>query len=239
MVVKYKNPYHRKKEVGKVGSYPKNFIVDQALLEEVVLYLAKQSDMIMNADQYFEGLKLFSETFRLQANNAKSSLYCSGISDDEANRIQQFSGFSREQLTFRYLGVFSNKKISIADCEGLLEKMSGKVVSAKSGYINWDQVCSPKKMGGLGFKNVAQWNIAAVGKLVWHIGINKDDMWVKCIHSIYINDQNWWSFSAPPSASWIVKQICKVKSALSGLNMQNWQQDKKYTIATVYHTIIH
>ncbi|XP_057249920.1 uncharacterized protein LOC130591045 [Beta vulgaris subsp. vulgaris] len=156
-----------------------------------------------------QGLKLFSETSGLQANNAKSALYCSGINEDEANRIQQ-----------HFL-------------------WSGKAVGVKSGYINWDQVCSPKKMGGLGLRNVTKWNLAAVGKLVWHIGKKKEDLWVKWIHSIYIKEQCWWSFSAPPNASSTVKQLCKVKDALSGVNMQKWQVDNKYSIATVFHTITH
>ncbi|XP_048496313.1 uncharacterized protein LOC125495593 [Beta vulgaris subsp. vulgaris] len=95
-----------------------------------------------------QGLKLFSETSGLQANNAKSALYCSGINESEANRIQQFSGFSREQLPFRHF------------------LWSGKAMGVQSGYINWEQVCSPKKLGGLGLRNVAKWNLAAAGKLV-------------------------------------------------------------------------
>ncbi|XP_010667228.1 uncharacterized protein LOC104884301 [Beta vulgaris subsp. vulgaris] len=166
----------------------------------------------------------------LQANNAKSTLYCSGIIDDEANRIQQFSSFSREQLPFTYLGVpISKKMISTANCEGLLKRWFAEFVHG---------LLVPRVVILTGIR-CAQWNIVAVGKLVWHIGIKKDDLWVKWIHSIYIKDQNWWSFSAPPNASWIVKQLCKVKSTLRGLNMQNRQQDKKYSIATVYQTIIH
>lgn len=57
------------------------------------------------------------------------------------------------------------------------------------------------------------------------------------LHS-YIKDQTWWSFNAPPNASWIVKQNCKVKSALRMVNMQTWQQDTKYSISNVYKLLI-
>lgn len=35
-----------------------------------------------------QGLKLFSETTGLQANNTKSALCCSGMKEEETNRIQ-------------------------------------------------------------------------------------------------------------------------------------------------------
>lgn len=43
----------------------------------------------------------------------------------------------------------------------------------KTSYLKWSKVCSPKKHGGLGFRDITIWNKTAIGKLVWHIGAKK------------------------------------------------------------------
>lgn len=61
--------------------------------------------------------------------------------------------------------------------QGLL--WSGKAKDDKGGHVKWSNVCRPKKDGGLGFRQIQKWNLVAIGKLVWHIGAYKDDLWVK------------------------------------------------------------
>lgn len=46
-------------------------------------------------------------------------------------------------------------------------------------YVKWDTICTPKENGGLGFRHLSTWNKAAIGKMVWHIGNQKDELWVK------------------------------------------------------------
>lgn len=81
---------------------------------------------------------------------------------------------------------------------------------------------------------VGLWNNAAVGKLVWHIGCGKDDLWVKWVHSIYIKGANWWTYKSRAGASWSFKQIGKVKEELTLVDMQTWSVDHKYSIKKVY-----
>ena len=78
---------------------------------------------------------------------------------------------------------------------------SGNVVGGKSAHVNWQNVCKQKKYGELGIRNVQLWNTACVGKLVWHIGCRKDDLWVKWVHIIYIKGANWWTYQVPAWAS--------------------------------------
>lgn len=42
------------------------------------------------------------------------------------------------------------------------------------GNVNWDRVCRPEKEGGLGVCNLYIWNLAAVGKIAWHISTKQD-----------------------------------------------------------------
>lgn len=36
------------------------------------------------------------------------------------------------------------------------------------------------------------------------------------------------SFEPPGNASWVVKQICKVKEELQGINMKSWSSSRLY-----------
>ncbi|XP_048502930.2 uncharacterized protein LOC125498714 [Beta vulgaris subsp. vulgaris] len=155
----------------------------------------------------------------LRANNNKSALYHTAMEDREITRIEQFSGFVKDELPFRHF------------------LWSGEAESDKAGHIRWELVCSSKKYGELGFRNIKLWN-KAVGKLVWHIGSNKDDLWVKWIHTIYIKHHNWWTFKAPAGASWIVKHICKVKDDSREVGMQNWAPNQQYSISKVYNQMV-
>jgi len=60
--------------------------------------------------------------------------------------------------------------------------------------VAWDKVCTPKKQGGLGVKNLNLWNIACVAKLVWAITMKKDSLWVKWVHGRYLRGGDWWNY---------------------------------------------
>lgn len=213
------------------------------------------------------------------------------MDDNEVERIEQFSGFKREHLPFRYLGVtIIPKKLNAAECDLLIDKMTSRIGSwctrslsyagraqlinsvlmsvhtywaqifllpnavlrkinticrhylwsggangNKMGNIKWEALCRNKKVGGgMGFRNITLWNKATVGKLVWHIGCQKNDMWVKWVHTIYVKERNWWEFQAPRGASWVIKYLCKVKDGLTQMDMANWSLNHVYSIKKIY-----
>ena len=77
----------------------------------------------------------------------------------------------------------------------------GKDDSNVAGNLNWVRVCTPKKVGGLGIQNLEVWNLAAVGKLVWHISSMTDSMWIRWVHGVYTKGENWRNFNVPIASS--------------------------------------
>ncbi|XP_057249110.1 uncharacterized protein LOC130590639 [Beta vulgaris subsp. vulgaris] len=72
--------------------------------------------------------KLFSDTTGLQANVKKSAVYTCGMNEREIRRIVDSSGFTHQNLPFKYLGVpICAKKITAAQCESLVEKMVARI----------------------------------------------------------------------------------------------------------------
>ncbi|XP_056690288.1 uncharacterized protein [Spinacia oleracea] len=103
------------------------------------------------------------------------------------------------------------------------------------GSVNWDKLCDSKEQGGLGFRNLALWNQAAVGKLAWAIEQKQDNLWVKWIHALYVKNKNWQLFSPSLASSWPVKHICKVKGMCTEkLNGSSWLTTSKYSIKSMY-----
>ncbi|XP_062103617.1 uncharacterized protein LOC133814705 [Humulus lupulus] len=87
-----------------------------------------------------------------------------------------------------------------------------------SGSIAWEQICKPKRAGGLGFKDFSVWNIATIGKYIWAIAEKKDNLWVKWVHDVYIRDKDWWDYVAPLQSSWYWKKIVKLKDQFKNLS---------------------
>lgn len=66
----------------------------------------------------------------------------------------------------------------------------------------WDAICRPKKLGGLNIKGCKLWNVAAVGKLLWQLVTNKEVLWVRWVHDIYMKTcRNIWDHQPPTDYS--------------------------------------
>ena len=66
----------------------------------------------------------------------------------------------------------------------------GVAHSPKPENINWKTICTPKKVGGLGIRNIHLWNQTAVGKIAWHIHMMRETLWVKWVHGVYTKGAN-------------------------------------------------
>lgn len=51
--------------------------------------------------------------------------------------------------------------------------------------IKWDQICTPKRCGGLGLRRTSDVNIALMAKLGWRLLMEEDKLWAKTINTKY------------------------------------------------------
>lgn len=68
----------------------------------------------------------------------------------------------------------------------------------KSCPIAWKTVCLPKCEGGLGFRDLTAWYKSLLSKIIWNIQEKADSLWIRWIHSEYLNRQDFWE--APVSS---------------------------------------
>ena len=86
--------------------------------------------------------------------------------------------------------------------------------NTKPGLVNWEHICRPKKEGGLGIRNLEVWNVVDIGKITWHISSLSESLWVRRVHGVYTKGGDWRLFNPPPTASWALRKLCKVKKQL-------------------------
>ncbi|XP_074299353.1 uncharacterized protein LOC141630431 [Silene latifolia] len=78
--------------------------------------------------------------------------------------------------------------------------------------VSWATICQPRKQGGLGFKDLHAWNVAAIAKYVWWIAMKADHLWVRWVHAVYIKSTTWKDYEPGTGSSWAWRKICQVKN---------------------------
>lgn len=68
--------------------------------------------------------------------------------------------------------------------------------------VNREQVCVPKKHGGLGLRLCGIWNKALLGKQLWSIANKEDSLWVRWIHGRYLKHEKLWDVTLSSTTSW-------------------------------------
>uniref|UniRef100_A0A803PLB3 Reverse transcriptase domain-containing protein n=1 Tax=Cannabis sativa TaxID=3483 RepID=A0A803PLB3_CANSA len=191
-----------------------------------------------------QGLKTFSQSSGLNLNVKKTAIYCSGMQESEIQRVLNMSGFTRHPAPFKYLGIpICAKRISAAECTGLVQKMTARIKVWSSRNISFaGRVVLINSVlltaaGGLGFMSTSDLNEAAIFKHVWSIANKKDNLWIRWIHSIYIKKEEWWEHKAPSNSSWYWCKIAKARDKVKQLMNINTFSSNQYSIAAGYKLI--
>ena len=98
----------------------------------------------------------------------------------------------------------------------------------KTPLIAWDTACTPRKLGGLGIKNLNLWNNACIAKLVWAVAKKKDLLWIQWVHGRYIRGMDWWMYTPKGDASWYWKKIHKIKQLFCNYSKDEYKVNEGY-----------
>lgn len=103
------------------------------------------------------------------------------------------------------------------ECVIILERMCGAFLwngapnSARGAKIAWDSVCTPRVVGGLGLKRLADWNKVLGLKLIWLLFTAGGSLWVSWVRRNLMGTENFWVLDASRSGSWIWRALCKLR----------------------------
>uniref|UniRef100_A0A803PTE5 Reverse transcriptase domain-containing protein n=1 Tax=Cannabis sativa TaxID=3483 RepID=A0A803PTE5_CANSA len=125
------------------------------------------------------------------------------IGDKEDFHFHERGDYKSIYLMLRGLKLFSmtsglhpNQQKTALYYSGIADVELRRIIDASA--LLGKNLCKSKIVGGLGFQDIAKWNQAAVAKHVTAIANKKDNLSVKWVHSVYIDQENCWGgkFSA-------------------------------------------
>lgn len=102
-----------------------------------------------------------------------------------------------------WVSVFILPKIVIKEIDKILKGFlwcQGELSRGKA-KVAWKQVCRPKNEGGLGIKDLEQWNEVLMAKHLWNVASRKESIWVKWIHEAKLKGECIWMVKSDQKAS--------------------------------------
>ncbi|XP_074315405.1 uncharacterized protein LOC141651600 [Silene latifolia] len=101
----------------------------------------------------------------LEMNNGKSNFYYNGIDESLVYEIEKD-------------WIFILPKTVISKIEAVCRSFLwyGSNHKESPALVSWATICQPRKQGGLGFKDLHAWNVAAIAKYVWWIAMKADHL---------------------------------------------------------------
>ena len=64
----------------------------------------------------------------------------------------------------------------------------------------------------MGFRDLIEWNKAAMCKHIWNIANEKESLWLQWINHVYLQGEDIWGHRAPLASSWQWKKIMEIKN---------------------------
>lgn len=136
-----------------------------------------------------------------------------------AHRFLSFAG--RLQLVRSVLhsiqafwtSVFTLPASVIASVERIMRQFlwKGAALGRGGAKVAWEEVCRPKSEGGLGIRNLKDCNRASMLKFIWILFVDRESLWCRWIHSVFLTRKNFWNASQPGTCSWSWKKILQLR----------------------------
>ncbi|KAL5580569.1 hypothetical protein UlMin_013011 [Ulmus minor] len=74
-------------------------------------------------------------------------------------------------------------------------------------WINWKDLCKPKSLGGMGFRDLSVFNQAMIGKQVWRLVTRPSSLAARVLKAKYYPNSSIWEADANNSSSYTWKSI--------------------------------
>ncbi|XP_026417388.1 uncharacterized protein LOC113312869 [Papaver somniferum] len=149
---------------------------------------------------------------------------CQGVIDNMNNRLQgwqskivnQAGRTTQVNSVLRSMGMYQMQVFKLP--EETLQQMeriqrsywwNSYIKPRSQNYISWRKVCLPKRLGGLGLKNLCNYNLAFLAKLAWQLLHNQDALWAKLLKGKHFPHHDLRFFPPPVNlnSSWIWQSI--------------------------------
>ncbi|GKV06432.1 hypothetical protein SLEP1_g18331 [Rubroshorea leprosula] len=134
-------------------------------------------------------------------------LFCKADEESTVLMMQKFKEFAQVS------GLEVNRMKSQVFFSGVREGQKVALIQK----LAWDDVCVPRKEGGLGMKQLLRWNKVALGKLVWNICQHQESLWVKWAQAALLRGENFWKVKIPTDCAWTWRQVLKLCPLLKNI----------------------
>jgi len=89
---------------------------------------------------------------------------------------------------------------------------SGQDLNPRKAKVSWDDVCKPKKEGGLGLRSLKEANDVCCLKVVWKIVSHGNSLWVKWIEKFLLKNETFWFVKENTTlGSWMWRKLIKFR----------------------------
>ncbi|KAE8664332.1 hypothetical protein F3Y22_tig00112800pilonHSYRG00026 [Hibiscus syriacus] len=93
-----------------------------------------------------------------------------------------------------------------------IQAYSGADRSANGARINWDKICRLKEEGGLGLRDLGEWNRASIIQQIRALVIKSDTLWVRWADAYVLKGRSFMEFVPVLGCSWFWKKLVKLRS---------------------------
>jgi hypothetical protein len=130
-----------------------------------------------------------------------------------AGRLQLLSSVLYSLQVF-WSGIFILPKKIIRDISQKFNRFlwNGKDSNSAKAKVAWNDVCFPKKEGGLGLKNLEVWNRTSIMRHIWNLFACAGSIWVAWIKMYLLKGRSFWSVNIPQDCFWCWRSLLKLRN---------------------------